>query len=98
MAEMSQRQFGELVGVTHRAVQKAIESGRITLNANGKIDPDVALAQWKRNTDESKRSFTDLSRAAVGSAGHELPPDPSADGDDDSLAGAKGEDPSLAAY
>ncbi|QBQ98178.1 hypothetical protein [Paraburkholderia pallida] len=64
MSEMSQREFGRLVGVTHRAVQKAIEAKRISLNARGKIDSETALAEWNRNTDESKRSFTDLARQA----------------------------------
>jgi hypothetical protein len=99
MAEMSQRQFADLVGVTHHAVQKAIASGRITLTHSGKIDPATAVAQWNRNADESKRSFTDLSRAAIASM-PVVPADDSdsADADVENLAGAKEEDPSLAAY
>ncbi|MEM5461596.1 hypothetical protein VSR69_43565 [Paraburkholderia phytofirmans] len=99
MSEMSQRQFAALVGVTHRAVQKAIETGRITLNTNGKIDPSTALEQWRKNTDESRRSFTDLSRAATAPMPLIPANEPdSADADVESLAGAKEEDPSLAAY
>ncbi|WP_175796342.1 hypothetical protein [Burkholderia anthina] len=110
MAKLGQRAFSRHIGVTLRAVQKAIASGRITVDADGKIDSDVAAAQWDRNADESKRSFTDLSRAAVG---RPSPPalnanpavaesagatDADADDDEDGMAGAKDEDPSLATY
>lgn len=63
MAEMSQRAFARHMGVALNAVQKAIKSGRIALNANGKIDAAIAETAWRRNTDESRRSFTDLSRS-----------------------------------
>jgi hypothetical protein len=43
-----------LPGGTLRAVQKAIEAGRITPIA-GKIDPDVADIQWERNTDPAQQ-------------------------------------------
>jgi phage terminase Nu1 subunit (DNA packaging protein) len=43
-----------LPGTTHRAVQKAIEKGRITL-VNGKIDPALADVQWAENTNEDMR-------------------------------------------
>lgn len=36
-------------GVSSAAVKKAIDSGRIS-TIEGKIDPDVANIQWKRNT------------------------------------------------
>ncbi|AOZ05955.1 hypothetical protein [Cupriavidus malaysiensis] len=62
MAEMSQRAFARHLGVTLRAVQKAIASGRIRLNDNRKIDSESAAADWVRNTDEGRVSFSDLSR------------------------------------
>ncbi len=49
------REAKSLPGGTLRAVQKAIETGRITTIADGKgrpkIDPEVADIQWGRNTD-----------------------------------------------
>ncbi|MFM0736802.1 hypothetical protein PQQ51_06110 [Paraburkholderia xenovorans] len=99
MAEMSQRQFAALIGVTHRAVQKAITAGRIRLTAQGKIDPVTAVDQWKRNTDESKRSFSDLARnAKVQAAQRSTLSQDQSDAEDDELVGAKEEDPSLASY
>ena len=69
MSEMSQRAFARHMGVTLRAVQKAIASSRIALNENGKIDAESAAADWHRNTDEGRKSFTDLSRHSGSSAG-----------------------------
>ncbi|WP_233444911.1 hypothetical protein [Paraburkholderia caribensis] len=93
------RAFARHMGVTHRAVQKAIQAGRIALNANGKIDAATAEAAWRRNTDESRRSFTDLSRPSLANAGSAaaLPP---ADLDDDELpaVASTSEDPHMIAY
>lgn len=52
--EMGYREYARHRGVTLGAVQKAIKSERITLNANGKIDPALADQQWRDNTDESR--------------------------------------------
>ena len=43
---MSQRMYARYRGVTHRAVQKAIRSGRIVAEADGRIDPVRADAMW----------------------------------------------------
>ncbi|RKP43803.1 hypothetical protein [Pararobbsia silviterrae] len=98
MAEVSQRAFARHMGVALNAVQKAIKAGRISLTSTGKIDVDAAERAWRRNTDESRRSFEDLSRPsrALSSTATSSPP---ADPDDDDLppAGA-GEDPHMAAY
>lgn len=51
---MSQRAYARRRGVTHRAVQKAIASGRISTTAGGKIDAEAADRAWAANTDESK--------------------------------------------
>lgn len=65
MALMGQREFSRHMDVSLRAVQKAIESGRITVDENGKIDSERAARDWVRNSDESRMSFTDLSRRRV---------------------------------
>lgn len=56
MAEngISQRAFARMIGVYVRAVQEAIESGRIVTLPNGKIDPVQAKRDWADNTDLSK--------------------------------------------
>ncbi|MGE0108159.1 MAG: hypothetical protein AB7S81_00100 [Bdellovibrionales bacterium] len=51
---VSQREFAALWGKSRGAVQKAIASGRITLEADGSIDSDKALASLKDNTDPSQ--------------------------------------------
>ncbi len=51
---LSNRQYAAHRGVSETSVRKAIKTGRITLNANGKIDPDTADAEWEANTDPSK--------------------------------------------
>ena len=51
---MSQRAYSRHRGVTHRAVQKAIASGRIPVTADGKVDAEAADQAWAANTDESK--------------------------------------------
>jgi pyruvate/2-oxoglutarate dehydrogenase complex dihydrolipoamide acyltransferase (E2) component len=50
MALLSQRAYARHRGVTLRAVQKAVRSGRIQLTEDGKIDPAQADAEWERNT------------------------------------------------
>lgn len=96
MAEMSQRAFARHMGVALNSVQKALKSGRIALNANGKIDAKTAEAAWRRNTDESRRSFTDLSRPTRALDG-DAPATP-AEQDDEFSAAAATNDPHMAAY
>jgi hypothetical protein len=50
MAALSLRAYAKHRGVTLKAVQKAIESGRIHTTADGKIDAAQADAEWARNT------------------------------------------------
>lgn len=88
MPQMSQRAFSRHMGVALRAVQKAIASGRISLNSNKLIDSVQAEADWKRNTDPSRVSVADQQRQAERDAakkiGGRLPPDADdLDGDDD---------------
>ena len=96
MPEMSQRAFARHMNVALNSVQKAIKAGRISLNGNGKIDSEAAEAAWRRNTDESRRSFEDLSRATPALSSASLPP--SSSDDDDFPAGASNEDPHMAKY
>jgi hypothetical protein len=59
MSLMSMRGYARHRDNALRAVQKAIESGRISLvEKDGKrfIDSEAADAAWARNTDETKRS------------------------------------------
>jgi hypothetical protein len=50
MAIMSQRAYARHRGVAVRAVQKAIESGRISTLPTGEIDSEIADREWARNT------------------------------------------------
>jgi hypothetical protein len=61
--EMGQRAYARHRGVSLRAVQKALEAKRIFLNANGKIDSEVADRDWAENTDSSRVSVNVLSAA-----------------------------------
>lgn len=61
------RAFARLIGVKHFAVQKAIATGRlknsVTYNSKGwpLIDPDLAGAEWRANTDPAlQRKEPDL--------------------------------------
>lgn len=96
MTEMSQRAFARHMGVALNAVQKALKSGRISLNDNGKIDAETAVAAWRRNTDESRRSFTDLSRSTLALDDDALAP--TADPDDAFSAAAPAGDVHMVAY
>ena len=44
-------------GVSDKAVRKAIDAGRITLDSDGKIDVKKADADWSDNTDQSKQNL-----------------------------------------
>ena len=54
---LSIRAYARHRGVTDTAVHKAIQSGRITPDPDGTIDPDRADRDWARNT-ENPRSGT----------------------------------------
>jgi hypothetical protein len=47
---MSIRGYAAYRGVSHKAVQKALRSGRISKESDGTIDPARADAGWERNT------------------------------------------------
>lgn len=53
---LSIRAYARHRGVSHVAVKKAIDTGRITQLADGTIDPDTADAQWAQNTLQSRKA------------------------------------------
>jgi hypothetical protein len=52
---LSIRAYARHRGVSHVAVKKAIDTGRITPLPDGTIDPVVADAQWAANTTPTRR-------------------------------------------
>ena len=46
---LSIRAYARHRGVSHVAVKKAIDSGRITPEADGTLDPQRADAEWAKN-------------------------------------------------
>ena len=52
---VSRRRYASMRGVSDMAVRKAIASGRISVEADGTIDPVKADAEWERQTDPSKQ-------------------------------------------
>ena len=59
---LSIRAYARHRGVSHVAVKKAIDTGRITPLPDGTIDPVAADAQWAANTTPSRRSVTGEAR------------------------------------
>ncbi|TDQ41873.1 elements of external origin [Tepidicella xavieri] len=55
---LSIRAYARHRGVSHVAVKKAIDTGRITPLPDGTIDPDAADAQWAQNTLQPRRAAT----------------------------------------
>ena len=52
---LSRRKYAEYRGVSESAVRKAIGSGRISVEADGTIDPTKADAEWDSSTDPAKQ-------------------------------------------
>lgn len=65
---VSRRKYAEMRGVSHTAVSKAVASGRITVEADGTIDPVKADAQWDSQTDPSKQRGPNAQRLATQTA------------------------------
>jgi hypothetical protein len=61
---ISQAEFARRVGVTQSAVHNAVKTKRITLRPDGKLNYPIAIAEWRANTDVSKRKlkFADESK------------------------------------
>lgn len=53
---LSIRAYARHRGVSHVAVKKAIETGRITLLPDGTIDPQRADEEWAKNTVSQRRA------------------------------------------
>ena len=53
-SSISYRAYARYRGVSPEAVSKAVRTGRITVDADGKIDPEKADRQWLENTDPAK--------------------------------------------
>lgn len=53
---MSYRAYARHRGVSPEAVSKAVKTGRITTEPNGKIDPERADQEWDANTDPSRNA------------------------------------------
>jgi hypothetical protein len=53
---LSIRAYARHRGVSHVAVKKAIDAGRITPEADGTIDPERADRQWEQNTASPRKS------------------------------------------
>jgi hypothetical protein len=75
---LSIRAYARHRGVSHVAVKKAIDTGRITPLPDGTIDPVAADAQWAANTTPSRRSVAAESQEAPqpGAAAREIPQTP----------------------
>jgi hypothetical protein len=61
---LSIRAYARHRGVSHVAVKKAIDTGRITPLPDGTIDPVAADAQWAANTAPTRRSMAAEPREA----------------------------------
>lgn len=53
---LSIRAYARHRGVSHVAVKKAIDTGRITQLPDGTLDPDAADAQWAQNTLQPRKA------------------------------------------
>ena len=53
---LSIRAYARHRGVSHVAVKKAIDTGRITALPDGTLDPETADAQWAQNTLQPRRA------------------------------------------
>src|SRR3546814_11235518 len=75
---LSIRAYARHRGVSHVAVKKAIDTGRISQLPDGTIAPVVADAQWAANTTPTRRSVADVASdkpaPQVSEATREIPP------------------------
>ncbi len=53
--ELSIKEYAKHRNISVVAVRKAIKTGRITLNQNKKLNPELADAQWLENTNPAKQ-------------------------------------------
>jgi hypothetical protein len=78
MEPVSLRAYARHRGVSLRAVQKAIQAGRIEKNRAGKIDVEIADTQWQRRTAPrpliAKQSQNPHKQETVSADGHSRQP------------------------
>lgn len=98
MPLMGQREYARHRGCTLRAVQKALESGRIKTVDDGsgkrRIDSDQADRDWERNTDETRKTMEGLGRQRMPEGATRYPPPPEEDAEEPEEL--DGSDPSIA--
>jgi hypothetical protein len=72
---ISIRAYARQRGVSDTAVRKAIHAGRITLDAEGKVDPVQADLDWQRNTDQAqqRKGFKAVPNEAIRALQGEVP-------------------------
>ena len=51
MAKMTVPQWAKLIGISKPAAYKRIKSGKVSVDPDGMIDPEIAAAEWERNRD-----------------------------------------------
>jgi hypothetical protein len=69
--KLTQAEYARHRGVSRPAVLKAVRTGRIRLDADGRIDPVEADASWQRNTDPSRQRARSAQKPArATSTGH----------------------------
>ena len=71
---MSLRAYARHRGVSLRAVQKALKSGRISAREDGRLDADVADANWARNTAPRPQPPVDSQQASGSKPAKPAPP------------------------
>lgn len=70
---LSQAEYAKHRGVSEAAVSKAIKANRITLQADGKVDPVAADAQWAQNSRVRASAGKPPGSAASAAAGSAAP-------------------------
>ncbi len=51
---VSRRECAKIIGVTEAAIRKAIKAGRVSVEADGTLDPEAVRAAWVRSTDPAR--------------------------------------------
>ncbi len=70
--EISIRAYAKHKGVSDTAVRKAIKNGRITLKKNGKLDKEIADAQWDNYKQIEKERDSSLDQENISPANQNL--------------------------
>jgi hypothetical protein len=61
---LSIRAYARHRGVSHVAVKKAIDTGRITLGTDGTLDPEQADREWQQNTASPRKTASPVKVSA----------------------------------